>query len=185
MKRFLKALLLVLFISLLGFLIYDHLFPFVYKIKEPFFLMPVEFNGNIESVEDLPVRNDEFGDGFYGARRRGGRKHKGIDLAGKLKSPVYASKSGWATFYYFPTGYGNLVIIDHPGKKYQTRYGHLHDSTVKKARWVSQGEAIGTVGKTGNAYNKRMIPHVHFEIRENDVPIDPAKELVKKYNKGG
>ena len=135
--------------------------------------------GKGESIESLPIRNDAYGEGHFGAKRRGDRTHKGLDLAAEIKTPVYASKSGSARALHIPGGYGNLVIIAHPGG-WQTRYGHLYDeSVIKKPRWVRQGEVIGFVGKTGNANSKGIIPHVHFEIRYKGEPIDPAKELVK------
>lgn len=170
------------FILILGFfaLLGHNLFPVVYKIKEPFFAMPVQTNGKIDDTRDLPVRNDTYGMGEFGARRKNGRKHLALDLAAKMQSPVYASKSGWSRAAFIPDGYGNLVIIEHPGR-FQTRYGHLYGHTIKrKNEWVRQGDIIGSVGKTGNADSKGLIPHLHFEIRDNGKPIDPAKELVRR-----
>ena len=141
--------------------------------------MPVRPEIKITSISDLKVRHDDYGDGEFNAKRSGGRLHKGLDIVADAKTPVYASKSGWASFVYVPKGYGNLVVIDHPGG-WQTRYGHLHGSMIKKSKWVGLGEMIGTVGKTGNANVKGMVPHIHFEIRLNDETLDPAKELLKK-----
>ena len=157
---------------------YNILFPLFYKIKEPFFLMPINPAERPVAIEDLSIRNDDYGDGEFGGKRRGGRVHKGLDIRAKIKTPVYASKSGWTSFVFVPHGYGNLVIIDHPGG-WQTRYGHLYGSEITKSRWVNQGELIGTVGKTGNANIKGMLSHLHFEIRKNDEPIDPAVELLR------
>lgn len=157
---------------------YNTLFPLFYKIKEPFFLMPINPTEGPVATEDLLIRNDDYGDGDFGAKRRGGRLHKGIDIKAKLKTPVYASKSGWASFVCVPQGYGNLVIIDHPGG-WQTRYGHLYSSEITKPKWVSRGELIGSVGKTGNAKVGGMLSHLHFEIRKNDEPVDPAVELLR------
>jgi murein DD-endopeptidase MepM/ murein hydrolase activator NlpD len=182
-----KALFLFPAIILLGasaVLTQNFLLPFVYGIKEPFFAMPIEPDEKPQDPAELPIRCDEYGEGWFGAKRSGGRKHTGADLVAKMQSPVYAAKSGWARNYYIPRGYGNLVIINHPGG-WQTRYGHLSRCATEKFRWgrfrwVRQGEIIGFIGKTGNADSDGIIPHVHFEIRHNDEPVDPANELIKK-----
>ncbi|MBL7156785.1 MAG: M23 family metallopeptidase [Candidatus Omnitrophica bacterium] len=180
MKRPLRICLAISFIAIVIFAIQAFLFPLFYRIKEPYFAMPIEIDRKIEITADLPIRNDVYGDGEFGAKRRGGRKHKGLDLAAKLKSPVYASKSGWAKAFSIPSGYGELIVINHPGG-WQTRYGHLYTIAIKKSQWVWQGGIIGCVGKSGNANSRGIIPHLHFEIRYKDQPIDPAKELLKQY----
>lgn len=171
MKGLFKFFLAICLVGISLFVIQNFLFPFVYRIKEPHFAMPIR-------AEGIPIRNDAYGDGGFGAKRKNGRIHKGLDLAAEINSPVYASKSGWARAYYIPGGYGNLVIINHPGK-WQTRYGHLNKCVLKKLRWVRQGAIIGFVGKTGNANQKGIIPHLHFEIRYKNEPLDPAAFLVK------
>ena len=154
------------------------LFPFVYNLKEPFFIIPIEANKELIDAQGLPVRNDEHGNGWFGAKRNGNRKHLGLDLTAKLRSPVYASKSGWARVSNIPDGYGKLVLIGHPGY-WQTRYGHLSEFAVKKLQWVRQGDVIGFIGKTGNAGSSGIVPHLHFEIRRKNKPLDPARELAK------
>ena len=160
-------------------LVYNFLFPFVYRIKEPFFEVPIKIDEEMGRAPTVPVRNDDYGEGAFGAKRKGNRIHKGLDIKAELKNPVYASKSGWARWYFIPSGYGNLIVIEHPGR-WQTRYGHLDSSVIKKSQWVHQGQVIGYVGKTGNANIEGMIPHVHFEIRYKGKPLDPEKELVKR-----
>ncbi|MFH1380765.1 MAG: M23 family metallopeptidase [Candidatus Omnitrophota bacterium] len=177
-KALFKFFYIICFVVIAVFVSKNVLLPFVYKLKEPFFIMP------IETKNEIPIRNDDYGDGYFGAKRRGGRIHKGLDLAAKLKSPVYASKSGWAKTYTIPAGYGKLVIINHPGG-WQTRYGHLDSFSIKKSQWVSQGSIIGFVGKSGNANTKGLIPHVHFEIRQNDEPQDPAVALSRISSSSG
>lgn len=176
MKNLAKYFFAICLAVILLVLIQNFLFPYLYKIKEPYFEMPVRFEG---TVAELPIRYDDLGDGYFGAKREGGRKHKGLDLAARIGSPVYASKSGWARAYYIPDGYGNLVVINHPGL-WQTRYGHLHKSAIKKFQWVRQGDIIGFVGKTGNADSSSIISHLHFEIRHKGEPLDPAVFLAKK-----
>lgn len=166
--------LLVFLLAVLFFYIVPVFFiPFIYKIKEPYFAIPIKCDRELTASEILPIRHDAYGDGEFGAKRNNGRLHKGLDLAAELKSPVCASKSGQARSYFVPGGYGNLVIITHPGG-WQTRYGHLHESSIKKSQWVKRGEIIGFVGKSGNANVNGMLPHLHFEIRERNTPLDPA-----------
>ncbi|MCQ9207542.1 MAG: M23 family metallopeptidase [Omnitrophica bacterium] len=166
--------------SILAFILLLHevFFPFVYNLKEPFFAVPIEVSEELSGAQGLPIRNDEQGDGWFGAKRNGNRKHLGLDLAAKLGSPVYAAKSGWARISNVPDGYGKLVLINHPGH-WQTRYGHLSEFAVKKLQWVRQGDVIGFIGKTGNAGSSDIVSHLHFEIRRKSEPLDPARELVK------
>ena len=171
MRKFLKVSVAVFAVAVILIFIHKALFPLVYAIKEPRFLTPVDGK--------IVVRNDNYGEGDFGAKRKNGRRHKGLDIAAKVGSPVYASKSGWARTCYVPEGYGNLVVINHPGR-YQTRYWHLKKCAIKKFQWVRQGEVIGFVGKTGNAGPRRMVSHLHFEIRKKGKPIDPAEEIVKQ-----
>lgn len=161
------------------YLAHSVLFPFVYSLKEPFFAIPIEVGKELSgTTQGLPVRNDEYGDGRFGAKRNGDRKHLGLDLEAKLGSSVYASKSGWARTSNVPNGYGKLVLINHPGH-WQTRYGHLSEFAIKKSQWVRQGDVVGFVGKTGNAGSSGIAPHLHFEIRCKNSPLDPAQELVR------
>jgi len=172
-----KTLFLVIcFLGAVIYAVYSFLLPAAYRIMEPFFEMPIKTTAEIITAENLPIRNDAYGDGYFGAKRKGGRLHKGLDLEGDLKEEVYASKSGWVRVRFVKKGYGNLVIIKHPGG-HETRYGHLDSVSVKNNQWVRQGEVIGLVGKTGNADVKGMTPHLHFEIRKNDEPVNPANKL--------
>ena len=69
-------------------------------------------------------------------------------------------------------GYGYCVVIQHgPGN--QTRYGHMSRLLVSEGQTVSQGQVIGLVGSTGNSTG----PHIHFEIWENGVRVDPLQYL--------
>lgn len=148
---------------------------FIYKIKEPSFIAPV----GLSEPGKIPIRRDDYGDGEFGAKRKGGRLHKGLDIKAPVGSPVYASKSGWATCKSLPSGYGKLIVIYHVDG-FQTRYGHLFEFSIRPGQWVNQGRAIGLVGKTGNAGHRRILPHLHFEIRDpKDVALDPAETLKK------
>jgi murein DD-endopeptidase MepM/ murein hydrolase activator NlpD len=72
-------------------------------------------------------------------------------------------------------GYGNLVVIRHPNG-YKTFYGHLSGFArgVRKGSGVTQGQLIGYVGSTGISTG----PHLHFEMRVNDRPVNPRKVVI-------
>ena len=147
-------------------------------VKEPFFTLPLD-----TTPGTIRIRNDEYGDGHFGAKRKN-RKHTGIDLEADMNTPVCASKSGWAKCRRSYRGYGNLVCIYHLGG-YETRYAHLDRFDIKDEQWVNQGDIIGDVGKTGNANYKNMKAHLHFEIRKKGVPLDPMgviKEGISRKN---
>lgn len=93
--------------------------------------------------------------------------HRGLDLAGRLGDPVYASDSGFIVYAgWSNVGYGNLVVVDH-GNGWQTWYAHLSLIYVTCGQNVFQGATIGAVGATGNASG----PHLHFETRyQGDLP---------------
>jgi len=140
----------------------------VFNITEPVFKCPVKLGPG----ESMVVRNDAHGDGDFGMKRRGGRTHSGIDIKAPVGTPVMASKSGLAFCLNVPTGYGKYVLIYHPDGML-TLYGHLSEWAIESATGVKQGQVIGMVGKTGNANSKLMDPHLHFEIRKNNIPLDP------------
>lgn len=138
----------------------------VFRLTEPYFRRPVEGT--------VVIRNDAYGDGEFGTKRSGGRTHTGIDILAPIGTPVYAAKSGIAFCGNVPTGYGKYVMILHPDGL-QTMYGHLSEQSVYSGKKVRRGELIGRVGKTGNAGNAYMKPHLHFEIRSRGGFLDPEK----------
>jgi murein DD-endopeptidase MepM/ murein hydrolase activator NlpD len=99
--------------------------------------------------------------------------HAGIDFVAQTGSEVHTTGAGTVTNAGFSGGYGNMVEIDH-GKGITTRYGHLSQILVKEGDKVSLGEVIGKAGSTGRSTG----PHVHYEVRLNDTPVDPARFLV-------
>lgn len=107
----------------------------------------------------------------FGAR--GGKAHKGIDLASAKGTPVYASDGGTVKFAGWNSGgYGYLVIIDH-GNGYETYYGHNSQVAVSAGEKVYQGQLIAYVGSTGDSTGN----HLHFEIRKNGVPENPLNYI--------
>jgi murein DD-endopeptidase MepM/ murein hydrolase activator NlpD len=99
--------------------------------------------------------------------------HSGIDLTEPFGSLVYAADDGLVALVGSSTsGYGNYIVIAHSGGL-DTLYGHLSAALVKAGQTVSQGQTIGLEGSTGNSTG----PHLHFELRINQKPIDPALYL--------
>ena len=95
--------------------------------------------------------------------------HRAIDIGAWIGSPVVASDSGYVVFAgWDPTGYGNLIILDH-GNGYRTYYAHLSAIFVRVGDSVGQGTRIGSVGSTGRSTG----PHLHFEIRYHNVQRNP------------
>ncbi|MBC2255023.1 peptidoglycan DD-metalloendopeptidase family protein [Listeria ivanovii] len=103
--------------------------------------------------------------------------HKGQDIAAGGAVTVSAAASGTVVFSGFGAsgsgfgGYGYVVKIDH-GNGFQTLYGHMRAGSLKvvAGQQVSQGQPIGIMGSTGQSTGQ----HLHFEIHQNGVPIDPA-----------
>lgn len=101
--------------------------------------------------------------------------HKGIDLTALKGSPVYATAKGRVTIATNANdGYGNKVSIDH-GYGYTTVYAHLHKINVKVGQEVNLGDLIGQVGNTGTS----VAPHLHYEVRENNHPVNPLAYIYK------
>ena len=120
----------------------------------------------------LVIRQDAKGDGRFQAPRNGNRKHRGVDLAAELQSPVRAIRSGWVREARFHRGLGWFVELEHGGGL-RSLYAHLHETRVAPGMRVRQGDVIGTVGKTGNARHAWIIPHLHLEVHKDGAPIDP------------
>ncbi len=98
--------------------------------------------------------------------------HQGLDIAAPQGTTITASAAGTVLMAQWYGGYGNYILID-DGGGYSTGYGHLSAFYVSVGQQVKQGQAIGAVGCTGECTG----PHVHFEIRYNGKPIDPAPRL--------
>ena len=122
------------------------------------------------------IRNDAFGKGRFGATRgsRGQRMHKGLDLLTPEGNPILAAKSGRVAYAGIDKGYGWFIELRHADGRL-TRYAHLSRIFVSAGEWVAVGQKIGICGKSGNADDPRIRPHLHFEIREGEKPLDPQK----------
>src|SRR5262249_35497002 len=94
--------------------------------------------------------------------------HSGVDLGVPLGTPVLATMSAQVTFADWSTiGYGYLVILQNG--PYITYYAHNTSFNVSVGQFVGKGSIVSWSGSTGNSTG----PHVHYETRINDVPVDP------------
>jgi murein DD-endopeptidase MepM/ murein hydrolase activator NlpD len=109
----------------------------------------------------------------YGFRRNpfGGRTyefHAGMDIDGERGDIVVAPGGGIVREAGYKGGYGNMIEIDH-GNGLSTRYGHLSKIDVGVGDTITRGSMIGLVGSTGRSTG----PHLHYELRVNDRPVNP------------
>lgn len=101
--------------------------------------------------------------------------HKGMDIAGNVGEDVMAAIDGEVTYaQYNDGGYGNLIMVQHPDEMV-TYYAHLSDIYVSVGDTVTKGDVIGAVGNTGFSTG----PHLHFELRANGEPVNPAEYLLE------
>ncbi|MEO9170224.1 MAG: peptidoglycan DD-metalloendopeptidase family protein [Candidatus Baltobacteraceae bacterium] len=98
--------------------------------------------------------------------------HPGLDIAAPSGTTVTAAASGTVILAQWYGGYGNFIMIDHGGSV-SSGYGHLSAMYVSVGQQVQRGQAIGAVGSTGHSTG----PHLHFEVRINGKPVDPAPRL--------
>lgn len=101
---------------------------------------------------------------------RWNRQHKGMDIANSTGTDIKAADEGVVTFSGTMNGYGNIIILDH-NNGYTTYYGHCSKLFAGKGKIVEKGELIAAMGSTGNSTG----PHLHFEIRKNNEPVNPEK----------
>lgn len=112
--------------------------------------------------------NNEFG---FRRNPFGGRTyefHAGMDIDGERGDLVVAPANGTVIEAGYKGGYGQMIEIDH-GNGLTTRYGHLSKIEVTPGDGITRGQMIGQVGSTGRSTG----PHLHYELRVNDRPINP------------
>jgi murein DD-endopeptidase MepM/ murein hydrolase activator NlpD len=103
---------------------------------------------------------------------RGYEYHEGQDIDAAYGTPVQVAATGRVIIAGWQRGYGNVVYVDH-GNGLSTRYGHLSEIDVGVGQTVTRGQTIGLVGSTGRSTG----PHLHYEVRINNQPVDPKQYL--------
>lgn len=122
-----------------------------------------------------PMRNYYISSGFghrtdpFTGRMTG---HHGLDFVGSAKEKIISPSTGKVILAGKFSDYGNAVVIDH-GFGITTRYGHLSEVKVKAGQTVKQGDVIALQGSTGRSTG----PHLHYEVRYKNIPLNPRKFL--------
>jgi len=106
----------------------------------------------------------------FGGRRSG--PHEGIDIGAPRGTPVRAAEAGKVIYSDRLGAYGNVVILKHVGD-WSTVYAHHRRNRMRRGQFVEKGDVVGEVGTSGNATG----PHLHFEIRHGQIPVDPLRYL--------
>lgn len=101
-----------------------------------------------------------------------GAFHAGLDIAAAYGTPVHAPADGVVAKAGPASGYGREVILDH-GAGVSTIYGHLSAFAIVAGQIVKQGQVIGYIGSAGRSTG----PHLHYEVRVNNIPVNPHKYL--------
>ena len=98
--------------------------------------------------------------------------HTGVDFIAAPGSEVLAAAGGVVSAAEVHSEYGNMIDVDHDNGL-TTRYAHLSKMIVKVGDIVFKGQRLGELGQTGRATG----PHLHFEVRQNSVPLNPNRFL--------
>ena len=98
--------------------------------------------------------------------------HAGLDFRGPIGAPIHAAAKGTVSFAGVKQGYGNVIEIDH-GNGLMTRYAHMSRFAARVGQPVEAGAVIGAIGNTGRSTG----PHLHFEVRIHDRPVNPRPFL--------
>lgn len=109
--------------------------------------------------------------GYRSLRVAGSNFHAGLDINGDTGDPILAARAGVVTFSGWHGGYGNLVIVSNGDTDYY--YAHASELKVAEGTTVAVGDLLALVGSTGNSTG----PHLHFEVRVNNEPVDPLPML--------
>jgi murein DD-endopeptidase MepM/ murein hydrolase activator NlpD len=140
------------------------------------------FAGDWTELADAPSMwpvEGRLGSGF-GSRQDPfngeGAFHSGIDIEAPYGTPVRATADGEVTGASMGAGYGRQVVLNH-GHDVLTVYGHLSVIAVLAGQHVTRGQVIGYVGQSGRATG----PHLHYEVRVHNVPVNPHKYLRNTY----
>ena len=96
----------------------------------------------------------------------------GVDISADVGEPVIAPADGAVEMADFMGGYGRAIVLEH-GNGVSTRYGHLSAFAVIAGQQVHRGDVIGYVGSSGRSTG----PHLHYEVRIGNTPVNPYKYL--------
>jgi murein DD-endopeptidase MepM/ murein hydrolase activator NlpD len=106
-----------------------------------------------------------------------GAFHRGVDISSDYGTRIIAPADGIVRFSDFMNGYGRVVLIDH-GNGISTLYGHLSGFAVSAGQLIHRGDSVGYVGQSGRSTG----PHLHYEVRIFNTPVNPHKYLRFTFN---
>lgn len=119
-----------------------------------------------ERSVQFPLESVEINQGF-------GLFHPGVDFGAKIGSPIKPIRAGEIIeANYSKSGYGNTVVVNH-GQGLTSRYAHLSKIEIKVGDVVTTNTEVGQIGVTGRSTG----PHLHLEIRQNGIPLNPMSVL--------
>jgi murein DD-endopeptidase MepM/ murein hydrolase activator NlpD len=122
----------------------------------------------------LPIRKYHVTSPF-GKRFGGTENHPGVDLGAAEGTPYYAAAAGTVVLARWNGGYGYNIMIDH-GNGITSVYGHSSKLIAREGQKVKAGDLIGLVGNTGHSFGS----HLHYELRQNNVAIEPTAFMKKR-----
>ncbi|HEY0143208.1 MAG TPA: M23 family metallopeptidase [Thermoanaerobaculia bacterium] len=103
-------------------------------------------------------------------------QHHAIDISSAVGQPIRSPADGIVIKAEWANGYGNVIYVSH-GYGYSTRYGHLAGFNVRPGQRVKRGDVIGYVGSTGRSTG----PHLHYEVRVNNNPVNPLEYILNAF----
>ncbi len=132
-------------------------------------------------TKNLKLRGAEpTGNGWYGANRSGGKKHKGLDIVADPGQAIYSPIKGKVVrvgqVYSFTRAFKLLVIEN---DIYQVKIMYLNPIGLEKGSWIQVGDLIGWNQDIANYWGGKMINHIHFEVRKYGLLTDPEPLLIK------
>lgn len=133
-------------------------------------------NAGLARIPNTMPASYEYISSGFGVRsdpiEGGAAFHPGLDFKGPRGAPIFAAAAGTVSFAGGRSGYGNCVEISH-GNGLVTRYAHMSRIEARVGEQVRAGTPIGLIGSTGRSTG----PHLHFEVRINDRPVNPRPFL--------
>lgn len=134
--------------------------------------------GRIPSTLPASLEYISSGFGYRADPFTGGAAfHAGLDFRGPVGAPIYAAAGGTVSFAGVKQGYGRCVEVDH-GHGLMTRYAHMSRLAARVGDKVGAGAVLGAIGSSGRSTG----PHLHFEVRINDRPVNPRPFLEASKN---
>jgi murein DD-endopeptidase MepM/ murein hydrolase activator NlpD len=145
------------------------------KPTETTFVPLTDEGDNVPNITPLPkpkaIVTSPFGERLHPILKVR-KMHTGMDFGTGMDAEIYAAANGKVTLAKYSKTYGDYIIVEHKNG-YSTVYAHLNKYLVKLGDVVKKGQVIGLTGTTGRSTG----PHLHYEVRINGTPVNPAGYL--------